>query len=104
MIPLSIRDAGLALVLGAALLTGPAAFAQSSAPATNSGTRSAVPVPGTAGNGTLSKQLSQSNGVITPQQNVDPAMPTPAPSAGTGSTPVIPPPGTPGGNPAIQPK
>jgi hypothetical protein len=52
--------------------------------------------------GDLSRQLSQSNGVICPPQQVDPAIKQPAPNEG--ATPVIPPPGTPGGNPNVQPK
>lgn len=51
--------------------------------------------------GSLSQQLSRSNGVICPPP-IDPAIKKPAPS--TGSMPVIPPPGTPGGNPNVQPK
>jgi hypothetical protein len=50
----------------------------------------------------LSDKLSQTNGVICPPSNVDPAMKTPAPD--TGKMPVIPPPGSPGGNPNVQPK
>jgi hypothetical protein len=50
----------------------------------------------------LSDKLSQSNGVICPPANVDPAMKAPAPD--TGKMPVIPPPGSPGGNPSVQPK
>jgi hypothetical protein len=49
----------------------------------------------------LSRQLSQSNGVICPPQT-DPGMKQPAPNQGT--MPIIPPPGTPGGNPNVQPK
>jgi hypothetical protein len=49
----------------------------------------------------LSRQLSQSNGVICPPQT-DPGMNQSAPNPGT--MPVIPPPGTPGGNPNVQPK
>jgi len=51
--------------------------------------------------GTLSRQLSQSNGVICPPQ-IDPSIKKPTPNGGT--MPVIPPPGTPGGNPNVQPK
>jgi hypothetical protein len=49
----------------------------------------------------LSRQLSQSNGVICPPPT-DPGMKQPTPKEG--STPVIPPPGTPGGDPNVQPK
>lgn len=39
----------------------------------------------------LSKKLEKSDGVIRPQENVDPGMRAPAPNAQTHSTPVIPP-------------
>jgi hypothetical protein len=52
----------------------------------------------------LSKQLDQSQGVITPPNEIDPGMTKPAPDVGPRSTPVIPPPGTQGNNPNVQPK
>lgn len=52
--------------------------------------------------GTLSHKLDETNGVIQPDEDVDPAMQKPAPPVGT--TPVIPPPGSPGGPTDIQPK
>ena len=56
----------------------------------------------TAGDRTLSDQLSQSKGVICPPAGIDPGISVPP--IGGGRTPVIPPPGTPGGDPNIQPK
>ena len=50
----------------------------------------------------LSDKLAQSNGVICPPANVDPAIHEPTPPGG--SMKVIPPPGSPGGNPNVQPK
>ena len=51
----------------------------------------------------LSEKLAQSNGVICPPANVDPAIREPTPPGGS-TMPVIPPPGTSGGNPNVQPK
>jgi hypothetical protein len=56
----------------------------------------------TNGSANLSKELSQSNGVICPPAGVDPGLAVPP--VGGGRTPVIPPPGTPGGNPNVIPK
>jgi hypothetical protein len=53
-------------------------------------------------NGDLSDKLNKSNGVIHPDDAVDPKMQRPAPA--TGEMPVIPPPGAPGGAPGVQPK
>ena len=50
----------------------------------------------------LSEKLAQSNGVLCPPSDVDPAIKAPTPEGG--SMPVIPPPGTPGGDRSIQPK
>lgn len=55
-----------------------------------------------SGNGTLSDKLSQTGGVIHPQQSVDPKMQKAAPA--TGTMPVIRPPGSPGGSTDVQPK
>jgi hypothetical protein len=51
-----------------------------------------------------SDKLSQSRGVITPNQDVDPKMQVRPPDPGPTSTPVIPPPGSPGGDPNVVPK
>ncbi len=56
------------------------------------------------GNGTLSEKLGRTNGVIRPQQDIDPGIAKTAPVPNPDSTPVIPPPGSPGGNPQVQPK
>lgn len=53
--------------------------------------------------GSLSHQLSRSQGVLQPPPTGDKNTVTP-PTTGAGRTPVIPPPGTPGGNPQVQPK
>ena len=50
----------------------------------------------------LSERLAQSNGVICPPEQVDPAIRAPTPQGG--SMPVIPPPGSPGGDTRVQPK
>ena len=68
------------------------ALARSAAPDTDVGRK----------NGDLSDKLNSTNGVIHPQDDVDPAIKRPAPDAG--STPVIPPPGSPGGAKDAQPK
>ena len=52
----------------------------------------------------LGDKLAKSDGVLCPPDNVDPQMHAPAPSAGSGSMPVIPPPGSPGGDPSVRPK
>ena len=54
------------------------------------------------GSQNLSERLAQSNGVICPPEQVDPAIKAPTPQGG--SMPVIPPPGSPGGDPKVQPK
>jgi hypothetical protein len=51
----------------------------------------------------LSKNLSDSGGVVRPPPTLDKGVVTP-PDTGPKSMPVIPPPGTPGGNPNVQPK
>ena len=53
-------------------------------------------------NGSLSDKLNSSNGVIRPEDNVDPGIRKPAPAQG--ATPIIPPPGSPGGPPSVEPK
>ncbi len=50
----------------------------------------------------LGDKLAQSDGVLCPPSNVDPAMRAPAPE--TGKMPVIPPPGSPGGDQSVRPK
>jgi hypothetical protein len=54
------------------------------------------------GGGELGDKLAQSDGVLCPPSNVDPAMRAPAPE--TGKMPVIPPPGSPGGDQSVRPK
>ena len=102
-------------IIIAVLVVGPiAAFAQAGAglqhpPVTGyEGTASPTQQPdeGLSGSssGSLSRELSQSGGVIHPPANPDPGLTKPAPDVGPHSMPVIPPPGTPGGNPDIKPK
>lgn len=59
--------------------------------------------PGAGPPGSLSNELSRSQGVVRPPATGDQGVVSP-PSAGSQSTPVIPPPGTPGGNQGVQPK
>jgi hypothetical protein len=84
------------LVAGAILVAGPA-FAQAPNPA--------APLDSTPGakptSQNLSKELSQSNGVIHPKET-DPAIEKAVPKVGDPN--VVPPPGTLGGAPAPQPK
>lgn len=79
------------------------AFAQGTA-SPNTGPGAAQPAPNSVNEGdgsgkSLSRKLSESGGVITPKQDVDPAMKAPAPVPQPNSTPVIPPSAT-GGNTA----
>ena len=59
--------------------------------------------PGAGPPGSLSNELSRSQGVVRPPAIGDQGVVSP-PSAGAQSTPVIPPPGTPGGKQDVQPK
>ena len=91
-----IRSLCCAVVLGC----GPA-DAQSATPPT-SGT--AIPQTDVQGQGSLSDKLSNSGGVIHPQNDVDPGIRKAAPDAGASAMPVIPPTGTPGAPAGAQPK
>ena len=107
-----IRTKALAGVLAVALCGGTAALAQTGPGAP--GTDQVIPekkgapiTPPTSASGSgeaLSDKLKDSNGVIKPSTNVDPAMTKPAPVPNPNSTPVIKPPGTPGGPAGPQPK
>jgi len=93
------------MAAGVSFLTG-AAFAEAASPApspaADQAPRVAAPaVKPLAPGETLSKKLSETNGVIHPKE-VDPGIQKPAPK--TGDTNVVPPPGTSGGAPAPQPK
>ena len=86
---------GFTCALPLFLLAAPA-FAQ------GSGHETTRTVPSTVdqSNGkSLSRQLSETGGVITPKHDVDPGMAAPAPDPHPNSTPVIPPSAT-GGNSA----
>ena len=94
-------------LLAAALVMGPAAWAQSMPSAATD--RDRQPRTETEGqappnSGNLSDRLDRSQGVIKPPEGVDPGMRTPAPGPGSQRTPVIPPPGTPGGDQSVEPK
>jgi hypothetical protein len=98
---LCLSVAGVTLVAGAA-------FAQATKPAPNptapidSAPRETTPGDKPAAPAqNLSKELSQSNGVIHPKE-VDPAIEKAVPKVGDPN--VVPPPGTAGGAPAPQPK
>lgn len=64
----------------------------------------AEPVPGRDPDQSLSEQLDEDKGVITPPPVGDEEIHVPAPNPNPGTTPVIPPPGTAGGDPTIQPQ
>jgi|SRR5262245_43615226 hypothetical protein len=94
-------------LLTAALVIGPAAWAQSNQSTPTD--RDRQPRTETEGqappnSGNLSDRLDRSQGVIKPPQGVDPGMHAPAPDPGSQRTPVIPPPGTPGGDQTVEPK
>jgi hypothetical protein len=101
----------LAIAFAAVALSLPAALAQPNPQATPAPLRDCPPDVAnpvaprnneTTGSANLSKELSQSKGVICPPAGVDPGLAVPP--VGGGRTPVIPPPGTPGGNPNVIPK
>jgi hypothetical protein len=52
----------------------------------------------------LGDTLAQSDGVLCPPADVDPAMRAPLPNSESNPMPVIPPPGSPGGDPNVRPK
>jgi hypothetical protein len=88
----------LCSIVGSVTLIAGAAFAQATSPApkeTTPGANASAPAQ------SLSKELSQSNGIIHPKE-VDPAIEKPAPK--TGDSNVVPPPGTSDSAPAPQPK
>ena len=59
----------------------------------------------TPGAGSLSEELSRSEGVIAPPEpGIDPGIVQPAPDTGGPTMPVIPPPGTSGGDPKVRPQ
>jgi hypothetical protein len=91
-----IIDTRLCMVVAGAALVAGSAFAQAPSPSP----KDTVPDTNPPAQN-LSKELSQSNGIIHPKE-VDPAIQKPAPK--TGDPNVIPPPGTSGGAPAPQPK
>ena len=94
-------------LLTAALVIGPAAWAQSNqSTPTDRDRQPRTETEGQAppGSGNLSDRLDRSKGVIKPPQGVDSGMHVPAPDAGSQRTPVIPPPGTPGGDQSVEPK
>jgi hypothetical protein len=96
---LCLLVAGVTIVAGAARAQAPTAPAPTapldSAPGEPPGAQPTAPAE------TLSKKLSQSNGVIHPKE-VDPAIEKPTPNARDPN--VVSPPGTSGGAPAPQPK
>jgi hypothetical protein len=65
--------------------------------------QSQVPQSSSGAQGSLSRELSRSGGVIRPPPTHDRSVVAP-PNQGASRTPVIPPPGTPGGNPNVKPK
>ena len=80
-----------------------AAWAQTAPPAPDS--NATIPAPSTdlsQNGGTLSDKLSTSNGVIHPQDDVDPGIGKHPPASGTMI--VIAPPGSPGGATNVRPK
>jgi hypothetical protein len=91
-----IINSRLCMIVAGVTFVASAAFAQATRPAPNEITPGAK-----APAGNLSKELSQSNGIIHPKE-VDPGIQKPTPK--TGDPNVVPPPGTSGGAPAPQPK
>jgi hypothetical protein len=96
----------LTLAVGPALAQAPSPTSPAN-PTVPVAPPSAPPVPPERiapadGTGTLSDDLSQRKGVITPPK-VDPRMTVEPPQKGA-ATPVIPPPGSPGGDPSVIPK
>src|SRR5262245_44891230 len=92
-------------LLAAALIIGPAAWAQQSTPADRDRQpRSETQGQAPPNSGNLSDRLDRSQGVIKPPEGVDSGMQVPAPEPGSQRTPVIPPPGTPGGDQSVEPK
>jgi hypothetical protein len=61
-------------------------------------------VPGIDEDKSLTEQLGESQGVITPPPVGSPDIYVPAPNPDPGTTPVIPPSDLPGGDPRVQPK
>lgn len=62
------------------------------------------PVPGIDEDKSLTEQLEENQGVITPPPVGHPDIYVPAPNPDPGTTPVIPPSDLPGGDPRVQPK
>jgi hypothetical protein len=91
-----IINSRLCMIVASVTLVAGVAFAQAASPAPNEITPGAK-----APAENLTKELSQSNGIIHPKE-VDPGIQKPAPH--TGDPNVVPPPGTSGGAPAPQPK
>ena len=85
----------LCLLVALVTIVVGSAFAQAPTPAATDEATPCAPAQN------LSKELSQSDGVIHPKE-VDPAIEKPAPNAGDPN--VVRPPGTPGGAPTPQPK
>lgn len=52
----------------------------------------------------LSKELQESEGIITPPRGVDPEIKKSTPKDFSSEMPVLPPPGEPGGDQSVQPK
>ena len=104
------RQAGPRLAAALVLLglsAGGVAAQSDPSPATPPGNEGA-PIPDTGvppKSGTLSDQLSRSEGVIKPPPatTVDPGMVKPTPNQGAPMV-VVPPPGTPGSDPNVRPK
>ena len=90
--PLFLGRLAAAALIGAVFAAPFPAFAESE------------PVPGVDPDESLSEQLDESQGVITPPPVGDEEIHAPAPDPDPGTTPVIPPPGSPGGDPTVQPK
>jgi hypothetical protein len=100
------------LILGAGILGAGPALAQNPQPAAPENPTVPVAPPDSASpppekiapaDGSLSKQLSQQKGTITPP-NVDPGMTVKPPRTDSAAMPVIPPPGSGGGNGSVVPK
>ena len=94
-----------AIAVVAALATGPAALAQTTAPLPpETPSHQTVPEANSSAAQPLSEKLDRSGGVIHPPAGVDPGLAQTPPPIGPQSTPVIPPVGSPGDQSGVKPK
>jgi hypothetical protein len=95
-----LRRAGLSVAIVPGLLLSVAAISVAASQVQNSPLGAE---PSRRGSDNLNQKLDNSNGVISPREQVDPGMMVKPPND-TGSMRIIPPPGSPGRDPKVQPK